>query len=63
MVYGMAMWAWHGIWLSLAEIAYGVLYGLYGMAWWAWNAIWYGLVGIPWYMVWPGGHGGVYDIV
>ena len=58
MVYGMAWWAWHGIWYGLVGITghglarHSMVYGmawLYGMAWHgivyckAWR-IWYGML-------------------
>ena len=47
MVYGMSLWAWHGIWYCLAR--YGIAYGV------AWQG--------DMYMVWPGGHCMVYAMV
>ena len=65
-VYGMAWWVSHGIWL------YGIWLwpGRQGMglgivcsiAWRAWHGIWYGLAGKEWFMVWPGAHGMIYGM-
>ena len=60
-VYGMAWWASHGIWLwpGRQDMGLGIVYG---MAWWAWHGIWYGLAGKEWCMVWPGGHSWIYGM-
>ena len=52
MIYDMAVWAWHGIWLSLAGIAFGIRYWLEDME----------LAGMAWYMTWSGGHNMVYGM-
>ena len=75
MVYGMACRAWHSI--SYGQARYGTVYGMargHGMVWPGdvSHGIWYGLQGMAWhmviawrgiasYIVWPSGHGMVYD--
>ena len=64
MVYGMALWAWHGIWHGMVS----------DMAWQglAWYLIWpaghcmvcgMALRDMEWYMISPGGHGIVYGVL
>ena len=48
----MSCRAFHGIWYGLA--IYGMVYDI------AWR-VWHGIRGMTWYIVWPGGHGMVYD--
>ena len=61
MVYIMAWWASHGIWLWPARQGMGL--GIVcGMDWRAWHGVWYGLAGKERYMVWPGGHGYIYGM-
>ena len=55
MVYGLALWALHGIWKGLAGIAYDTWYGmLYVIVWW--HTMVFGIL-------WPGRHVVVYDMV
>ena len=67
MVYAVAWWAWCGIWMCLAGLAWymvcpcghGMVYGILARYWIAYGVAWQDDM----YMVWTGGHGMVYGMV